>query len=51
MCLPEPACTLATRSAALPILPALAWAQAYPERPVHMFVVFATGEPLTFWHA
>jgi tripartite-type tricarboxylate transporter receptor subunit TctC len=34
---------LAAAAAALPILPPFAWAQAYPERPVHIILGFPAG--------
>jgi tripartite-type tricarboxylate transporter receptor subunit TctC len=34
---------LTAGAAALPDLPRTAWAQAYPARPVHIIVPFATG--------
>jgi len=37
---------LATRSALLPLLSRVAWAQAYPTRPVHMSVGFAAGQSI-----
>src|SRR5215831_19454441 len=37
---------LATSSAALPMLSPVAWAQAYPVRPVHIFVGFAAGQAI-----
>ena len=36
---------LATSAAALPAFSRLAWAQAYPSRPVHILVGFAAGGP------
>jgi len=37
---------LATSSAAVPALSRIAWAQAYPVRPVRMFVGFAAGQAI-----
>src|SRR5262245_19785989 len=34
---------LAAGAAALPAVPCIAWAQAYPSRPVHWIVSFAAG--------
>jgi tripartite-type tricarboxylate transporter receptor subunit TctC len=36
---------LAAGAAALPAVPCIAWAQAYPSRPVHWIVSFAAGGP------
>src|SRR5271169_182938 len=36
---------LAAGAAALPTLSRIAWAQAYPTRPVHLIVGFAAGGP------
>ena len=36
---------LATGAAAVPVLSRVAWAQAYPSRPVHIVVGFAAGGP------
>ena len=36
---------LAAGAAALPAVPCITWAQAYPSRPVHWIVSFAAGGP------
>src|SRR5262245_7262524 len=38
---------LAAGAAALPVMPCLAWAQAYPTRPVHWIVGLRTSGPAT----
>ena len=38
---------LAAGAAALPAVSRIAWAQAYPSRPMHWIVSFAAGGPTT----